>query len=184
MIILLAVFIEKCWLHKNIIKAKNIVQFVNLNYEKIIGYFGMLIISAFTMGGGIYLGIALQMNIDYGRNTKEMNELCSKIEGIDENMIAFGQGVPELFAAMNRSTNFYIGDWSDINAARGELVDKTILNCEYFFANTGSIPYLVNAWAFDLVETYELKGYGTYGEPQEYTFGIYKNRYWQEENLQ
>ena len=178
LIILLAMFIEKYWTPQISIGCGNIIEFVNLNYEKAVSFLCMIVLSAFAIGSIIYLGINLQININYGKNTEEMDKLCLEIEQIDDNMIAFGQGVPELFAAIDRPTNFYIGDWSDINATMGMLVDKTIMEQEYFFADRNSVLYLTNAWAFDLIETFRLEGYG-YGGPQEYTFGIYKNRYWQ-----
>lgn len=178
LIILLAMFIERYWTPQISIGCGNIIEFVNLNYEKAVSFLCMIVLSAFAIGSIIYLGINLQININYGKNTEEMDKLCLEIEQIDDNMIAFGQGVPELFAAIDRPTNFYIGDWSDINATMGMLVDKTIMEQEYFFADRNSVLYLTNAWAFDLIETFRLKGYG-YGGPQEYTFGIYKNRYWQ-----
>lgn len=183
LILLLALLIEKCWMSK----TTNSKGIFNWNYEKIVGFIGTMILTVFIIGSITYLGIALQINIQYSNNTKEMDEFCEKLRVVgDENMIAFGEGVPELFAAMNRKTNLYICDWSDIDSATGNLVENTVTNQEYFFANVSNAQYLSCIWAFDLVETFELKGYSYNGyntrnvNEHLYVFGIYKNRYWQQ----
>lgn len=180
LMIILGFFIDKICLHfkdwkalyKEIKSSKS--RFIANKWNIILGYTVVMITTCIVAASFSYIGTNIERRAGTTWRTQELEELYSEIDkNIPENTVAFGKGVPELFGGMNRKTNLYITDWSDMNRYSMNAIEEKVSNIDAFFAAKDSIKDIKSAEEFICLNTYNLERITTVAGNSIYEFGYY-----------
>lgn len=94
--------------------------------------------------------------------TEEMDAFVAQVqEKVPDEIVAFGEGVPELYAVMGRTTQVYLTDWSDMTNTPWIYAVEAIGTPDSFFAYVDSAKRVFGeeVQGYALAESFEYGGY-------------------------
>lgn len=125
-----------------------------------ISIFMLLVMAAGTIGS---LSDRCSSTMNTAKNTFGIEEFAKHVSNhIPEDTIAFGMGVPELFAYMDREPGLYIMDFPDFFPAGAEYLvgDIESRQPQYLFVSADCNTYVPNI--YELIEQFDYLDKGTY----------------------
>ena len=176
MLTILTVFLDELFMwnsKREQIKLSSIKEITN-EWLVFLGHLAVLLYSCLILASLTYTGMAIKNRSDASWNTDNMDLVCEEIsKEVPEDVASLGQGVPELLANINRSSNLYITDWSDMNALSISAVENAMAKENCIFANVQTISGLKGFNEFTCLNVYNLPGRGYGNTETTYSFGLY-----------
>lgn len=116
----------------------------------------LVLVSAMALAGVTNISGSMA-NREQTWNLEKLADLCEEINrDVPNETVAFGIGVPEIYAYLKRDTNVYMIDWSDLNDENIQFILKRIENEDAIFVNQRCFEYIDCSDVFEVVNEYKI----------------------------